>query len=217
MKTIRIAKKRHVNSKSGSYGSYIRLSSKRGVKVFSETRISDALGRDGFDSRLEVENDASYYEIVNGEFQCMAKAYKRLGDLIPKPIDLVSVKIGSKWYLGIIMSHCAGQTLGAKFDRVLSQNGTDFESEDLGTIEDFQTYADENGLDELGELTARYIDLLSQANDKGVSYRDDHPWNVIYNAKTDRLTLIDFNPKFVSFPDTSLNEALDQVFQGFQK
>lgn len=196
MRCIRIAKKRHINSKSGSYSAYIRLSSKRGVKVFSEYRsIENAT----FRTPLEVENDAAYYETVNAEFQCMVKAYAKLGDLIPKPIELVSVKIGSFWYLGIIMRHVAGQTLGAKFDREFSKRDTDFESEDLMKLSDFEIYAIDHELVNLERLIARYSDLLERVRDKGVSYRDDHPWNVIYNAKNDTLTLIDFNPKFVDF------------------
>lgn len=209
MKTIRVSKTKHVNSKSGSYGAYIRLSPKRGVKVFSEERACAYV----FKSRLEVENDATYYETVNGEFQCMVKAYAKLGDSMPKPLEIVSVQVASNWYLGIIMSHVAGQTLGAKFDRELTKRGTDFKSEYLMDLSDFETWAIDHELVDLERLIARYSDLLDKARDKGVSYRDDHPWNVIYNAKTDRLTLIDFNPRFVDFPDDTTDAVLDQCFR----
>lgn len=207
MKTLRISKKRHVKAKSGAYGAYIQLSAKRGVKVFSGERSIQY----AFRSRLEVENDAAYYELVNGEYQCALKAYAKLGGLMPRPIEIVSVKIDSFWYLGIIMTHVAGRTLGSMLDRELERQGTDFETEDLYSLDDFQCYFENDS--KLTDLIGRCMDLLSDARDRGVLYRDDHPWNVIYNPKTKRLTLIDFNPKFVDFPDDSTDAVLDQCFE----
>lgn len=206
MKTLRLAKKQHAKAKSGAYGAYIQLSAKRGVKVFSGERSIQYV----FKSRLEVENDGDYYELVNGEYQCAVKAYAKLGGLMPKPLEIVSVKIGSFWYLGIIMQHVNGKTLGAMLDAVLTKQGTDYESEDLYSLDDFQCYFENDS--KLTALIGAYMDLLADARDKGVSYRDDHPWNVIVNPKTKRLTLIDFNPKFVDFPDTSTDAVLSDCF-----
>ncbi len=206
MKTIRVNMAKHDKAKSGSFGAYIQLSPRRGVKVFSGERSIQYT----FRTRLEVENDAAYYELVNGEYQCMAKAYRKLGDLMPKPIELVTVKIGSLWYLGISMTHAVGKTLGSMLDAELTRQGTDYESEDLWSLDDFQCYFENDS--KLTDLIGRYMDLLSDARDKGVSYRDDHPWNVIVNTKTKRLTLIDFNPKFVDFPDDSTDDVLKACF-----
>jgi hypothetical protein len=207
VKTLRLSKKQHSKAKSGAYGAYIQLSPKRGVKVFSGERSIQYV----FRSRLEVENDGDYYELVNGEYQCACKAYAKLGKIMPKPLEIVSVKIGSLWYLGIIMEHVAGRTLGAMLDAELTKQGTDYESEDLYSLDDFQCYFENDS--KLTDLIGRYMDLLADARDKGVSYRDDHPWNVIYNPKTKRLILIDFNPKFVDFPDTSTDQVLDECFR----
>lgn len=206
VKTLRLSTAKHDKAKSGSFGAYIQLSPKRGVKVFSGERSIQYT----FKTRLEVENDAPYYELVNGEFQCAVKAYAKLGKIMPKPLEIVSVKIGSNWYLGIIMTHVVGKTLGAMLDAELTRQGTDYESEDLWSLEDFQSYFEND--EKLTDLIGRYMDLLADARDKGVSYRDDHPWNVIVNPKTKRLSLIDFNPKFVDFPDTDTDQVLSDCF-----
>lgn len=210
MKTLRLSKKSVKAAKSGSFGAYIRLSSRRGVKVFCETRAVEQYGLDLFQDRVAMVN-SSYYETVEAEFETMRKAHARLGDRMPKPIELVEVKVGSEWYMGIIMTHVVGKTLGAMLDRVLTQNGTDYESEDLYSLDDFQTYFENDS--KLTALISRYMDLIQDARDQGVSMRDDHPWNVMYDSKRDKLVLIDFSPNFVDFPDTSTDAVLDQCFE----
>lgn len=92
---MKLLEKEHTQSPSGSHGSYIQLTAKKGIKIFNKEHYNTKEEAKAGFTYDEAMAEKAFYEYLHAK-GC---------DFIPRCYNVAFIKIGEFWRVGLILQH----------------------------------------------------------------------------------------------------------------
>lgn len=183
-KTIKNLNIENIDDKIGEFGSYFKISKKRGIKIFKQNK--DIKGSKNITSLLSKKR---LIKNAIKEYILLKQAEK--SNITPKHPRIEIIKINNEYQIGVSMEHISGKTLYEKHDIFYLDN---FHCSSKGY---FNIKSKKNDLEIID-----YFDDILLLNE--IDYNDFHGNNIILSKN--KLKLIDFSSKFVKTNKKILNK-----------
>lgn len=92
---MKLPLKTHTHSPSGSYGSYIQLTAKKGIKIFDRGQFLTKEEAKAGHTYIDAKEEKEVYDYLHAK-GC---------DFIPVCYNVAFIKIGEFWRVGLILQH----------------------------------------------------------------------------------------------------------------